>query len=161
VLDEFRANERVVLFDYANTFASFSILHQRQLPPATATQLLVSSSTFATAVHLAAYMGARRIYLVGHDCGTLDGETNFVDYHDEATLAMAWNKTGQNGTSRKEEMTNAYRTWLSGGWERINIENDTIVLKALLRERYGVSVHSISPFINFGLEGHRYRAGRA
>ena len=41
-------------------------------------KLIVSGSTITTAIHLAAHMGAKYIILLGHDCGTLDGENNFL-----------------------------------------------------------------------------------
>jgi hypothetical protein len=159
VFDAFGAEEKVVLFDHEAAWDVFSVKRRRVLPPATAAQLMISASTFATAVHLAAYMGARRIYLAGHDCGTLDGQVNFAGYHDEATLAT-WSdrRFKGKGPEYRKHLTSRYTSWLTGGGilGDLNIENDTIALKSLLRERYGVGVHSINPFINFGLEGHAY-----
>ena len=102
-------------------------------------KLVVSYSTITTAIHLAAYMGAKNILIVGHDCGTLDGECNFEGYHTDATYKIAW-PSGKSG----------YKNWLP------KIEGDTIRLKKLLYAKYGCCVYSINPFINFGLEGHKY-----
>ena len=170
VFDNFSDNERVVLFDHPPSWTSFSIAHRRVLPPASSAKLIISGSTLGTAIHLAAYMGARRIFLVGHDCGTIDGQASFANYHDEASLGLVWNNTaavdGQSGFGGdshdyKKWLTDRYTNWLTGGWGGVNIENDTLALKSLLREQYGVSLHSINPFINFGLEGHVYARGAA
>jgi len=106
--------------------------------------LVVSHSTITTAIHLAAYMGAKYIFLIGHDCGTLDGESNFSGYHTDKTLKIA-HKSSKISAEEK------YRNWLKG------IEDHTITLKKLLKEKYGCEVYSLNPFINFGLEGHNYK----
>lgn len=104
-------------------------------------KLVVSRSTITTAIHLAAYMGAKYIILVGHDCGTLDGEPNFNGYHDDSTFSIA------HGHENQKEM---YKSWLK------EIEEQTITVKKLLKEKYGCEIYSLNPFINFGLEGHKY-----
>ena len=86
-------------------------------------------------------MGAKYIILVGHDCGTLDGEPNFNGYHDDSTYSISHGN---------EEPKEKYKLWLS------EIEEQTITLKKLLKEKYGCEIYSLNPFINFGLEGHRY-----
>jgi len=102
--------------------------------------LVVSFSTITTGIHLAAYMGAKNIILVGHDCGTIDGECNFKDYHTENTYKIVW----RNG--KKD-----YINWLK------QIENQTIQLKSLLKKEYNCNIYSLNPFINFNLEGHVYK----
>lgn len=104
-------------------------------------KLVVSRSTITTAIHLAAYMGAKYIILVGHDCGTLDGEPNFIGYHDDSTYSIAHGN---------EEPKEKYKLWLK------EIEEQTIIVKQLLKEKYGCEIYSLNPFINFGLEGHKY-----
>lgn len=104
-------------------------------------KLVVSSSTITTAIHLAAYMGAKYIILVGHDCGTLDGEPNFNGYHNDSTYSIA------HGNENPKEI---YKSWLK------EIEEQTIIVKKLLKEKYGCEIYSLNPFINFGLEGHKY-----
>ena len=103
-------------------------------------KLLVSYSTITTAIHLAAYMGAKNIILIGHDCGTLNGEPNFKDYHTDKTYKIVW----KNG--KKD-----YINWLS------KIENQTIKVKKLLKEKYKCNIYSLNPFINFNLEGNIYK----
>jgi hypothetical protein len=102
--------------------------------------IVVSYSTITSAIHLAAYMGAKNILLIGHDCGSLDNKINFNGYHTPETLSIVW-------PNEKE-----YLKWVSR-----DIEKDTIKLKKLLKEKYNTEVYSINPFINFGLEGHIYK----
>lgn len=117
-------------------------------------QLVVSSSTITSAMHLAAYMGAKAIVLVGHDCGLLDGESNIAGYHTARSLRAAWGADEALARAR-------YRRWLGAG-DGVDIERDTIRLKRLLRDQYAVVVYSLNPFVNLALEGHRYsRVGRA
>ena len=102
-------------------------------------KLIVSYSTITTAIHLAAHMG-ENIILIGHDCGTINGEPNFSGYHTESTYKIAHRK------GKKD-----YINWLS------KIEKQTIKLKHLLKRKYGCNVYSLNPFINFGLEGNVYK----
>jgi hypothetical protein len=95
-------------------------------------KIVVSYSTITSAIHIAAYMGAANIIIVGHDCGTLDGATNFPGYN--APIAG----------------TTFYRQFLS------DIEPQTLALREKLKEVYDVNIYSLNPFINFGLEGHEY-----
>jgi hypothetical protein len=102
-------------------------------------KLIVSHSSITTAIHLAAHMGAKNIILVGHDCGTLDNECNFSNYHTQQTYKIA-HSNGEVG----------YRNWIK------LIEQHTIKLKEMIKEKYNANVLSLNPFINFGLEGHVY-----
>jgi hypothetical protein len=95
-------------------------------------KIVVSYSTITSAIHIAAYMGAANIIIVGHDCGLLDGAANFPGYN--APIA---------GMS-------FYRNFLT------EIEPQTLALREKLKEVYGVNIYSLNPFINFGLEGHEY-----
>lgn len=113
-------------------------------------RLAISASTITSAIHLAAYMGARRILLVGHDCGTLDGETNFLGYHTAATIGVAW---GHNEALAHER----YARWISGAMGNINIQHDTYFLVKTLRARYGTQVHSINPFVDLRYENHTFK----
>lgn len=133
ILKYFSNNKNIVIFDHNNNKLTFE-----QLPDDN--KLLVSYSTITTGIHLAAYMGAKNIILVGHDCGTLNGEPNFKGYHTDSTYKIA-HKNGKKD----------YINWLK------KIENGTIKLKKLLKEKYGCNIYSLNPFINFGLEGNIYR----
>ena len=123
----------VVLYHHNHNVKSITTL-----PPDD--MLVVSHSTITTGIHLAAYMGAKNILLVGHDCGTINGECNFSGYHTNKTYHIAW----KNGKSD-------YKEWLPC------IENTTIRLKYLLKEKYDCNVCSLNPFINFNLEGNIYQ----
>jgi hypothetical protein len=100
-------------------------------------RLVVSYSTITTGIHLAAYLGAKNIIIVGHDCGTIDGREVFDGYNDENTITP-WKNP------------NDYRVWLS------KIEQQTIDVKNKIALEYGCNIVSLNPFINFGLEGHIY-----
>lgn len=51
-------------------------------------KLVVSFSTITSAIHLAAFMGAQNIYIVGHDCKAIDGEVVFSGYYDDAQMVQ-------------------------------------------------------------------------
>jgi len=106
-------------------------------------KLVVSYSTITTAIHLAAYMGAKNIIIVGHDCGLLNGDSNFKGYHTEETIKISRNP---NIEPQKD-----YNSWLK------NIEGHTITLKKLLMKKYKCNILSLNPFINFNLEGNKYQ----
>jgi hypothetical protein len=99
--------------------------------------LVTSYSTITTAIHLAAYMGASNIILIGHDCGSINNECNFEGYHK--TIAYLW-------AERKQP----YVEWLK------DIESHTIKLRGLIKNKYDCNIYSLNPFINFGLEGNIY-----
>lgn len=132
-LDE-QYKQKVVVYKHkANTRGSIT-----QLPAEN--ELIVSYSTITSAIHLAAYMGAKNIILLGHDCGTLNGEPNFEGYHDNSTYKIA-HKGGKKD----------YIEWLS------KIEHQTMDVKKLLQQKYRCNIYSLNPFINFGLEGNTYK----
>jgi hypothetical protein len=94
--------------------------------------LVVTHSTITTAMHLAAVLGVRNIVTVGADCGVLDEETNVGDYkRDRKHLQFA----------------------RFGSFEKQN----RIVAK-ILRERYGVNVMSMLPFVTPNMEGHKFKS---
>lgn len=95
-------------------------------------KIVVSYSTITSAIHIAAYMGADNIILVGHDCGTIDGEVNMPGYTEPP-----------HGSS-------FYRKFIN------DIEPQTLALREKLQEVYGVNIYSLNPFINLGMEGHEY-----
>ena len=99
--------------------------------------IVVSHSSITSAIHLAAYMGAKNIILCGHDCGMIDGQVTIKDYYKNIKPVPGSIKL--------------YHHWL-----KTQIEKHTIDLKAKLKEVYGVNVMSLNPFINLGLEGHKY-----
>jgi hypothetical protein len=99
-------------------------------------KIVVSFSTITSAIHIAAYMGAKNIIICGHDCGTIDGKCTIDGYYD-------------NSKPIPGNMDN-YVKWLS------NLENHTSIVSGKLKQVYGCNIHSINPFINMNLEGHRF-----
>jgi hypothetical protein len=100
------------------------------------TEIVVSYSTITSAIHLAAYMGAANIMICGHDCGTIDNIATIDGYYD--TLKP------HQGTEE------AYIRWLS------EIENHTTAVCHTITKNFNCNIHSLNPFINFNLEGHKY-----
>lgn len=98
-------------------------------------QLVVSYSTITSAIHLAAYMGAENIILVGHDCGTIDGKSKMPGYYTSEFQA---------------ENPGFYRDFIS------RLEPQTLAVRQRIREVYGCRVYSLNPWVNLGMEGHRY-----
>lgn len=92
--------------------------------------LVTSASVTTSAMHMAAYMGAKNILLCGHDCGILNDHVNFHGYADHDT---PW-----------------YTRWV------LHIERESLMVKEWLKRTYGVNIYSLNPFLNFGLEGHQY-----
>lgn len=128
--DKFVDKKNIVVFDHNSNELSVSKL------PDDPNKLIVSYSTITSGIHLAAYMGAKNIILVGHDCGSINGKSNFNNYHTNET--------------RKQNSDNDYKLWLK------NIGKDTLTLKHILKEKYNCNVLSINPFINYQLEGNKY-----
>ena len=89
--------------------------------------LAYGSSSFHGAMHLAAWLGAGFIVLVGGDCGHIDGEQNVTGYKDDHS---------------------PYPHTLYNEHHKL--------MKNWLVEKYGVGVYSLNPFINFNLEGHKF-----
>lgn len=121
--------KNIVIFNHEKNYHSLSKL------PDDKNNLVVSYSTITSGIHLAAYMGAKNIILVGHDCGSINKECNFKNYHE--------NTMAQNST-------NEYKNWLT------MIEEQTIFLKKELKKKYNCNVVSLNPFINFNLEGNTF-----
>lgn len=101
-------------------------------------KIVVSFSTITSAIHIAAYMGAKNIILIGHDCGTIDGEMTFNGYYDSIndTPWMDWQQ---------------YKKWLKV------IENQTRIVKEEVKKHYNANVVSMLPFVSLNLENHSYQ----
>lgn len=89
--------------------------------------LTVGPSSIHMTMHLAAYMGAAHIVLVGADCGEFNDESRVTNYeHPDGHLHFGlW-------TAALEAMARKLRS-------------------------LGVGVHSLNPWVTPRLEGHRYR----
>lgn len=89
-------------------------------------RLVVGPTSLHMAMHLAVYMGAADIILVGADCGAFDNAARIADYPDpDGHLHY-------------------------GLWTR-NLEAMARKIRSL-----GVGVHSLNPWVTPRLEGHRY-----
>ena len=101
-------------------------------------KMIVSWSTTTTAIHIAAYMGAKNIILVAHDCGTINGKLTFNGYYNNIS-DTPWKNWKE------------YENWLS------KIESQTLEVKHFIEEKYNCNIYSLNPFINFNLEGNIYK----
>lgn len=97
---------------------------------------VASWSSITTAMHWAAFLGARTIFMVGADCGKIDGMGRCDGYfHPHAT--------GQ------EHFWPVY-------------ERQSQQVATILHERYGCYTYSLLPFVTPNMDGHTWvsHAGR-
>jgi hypothetical protein len=96
--------------------------------------LVATHSSITTAMHLGAVLGAGSIVMVGADCGVLDENTNADGYFNEREMHAenVWKKKFQSFDGQNEKVAN------------------------ILRQRYGVAVMSMLPFVTPNMEGHRF-----
>lgn len=119
-------------------------------------EIVVSYSTVTSAMHLAAVMGARNIILAGCDCGTVDGRMVFGGYEGETKPHVgddglpAGNPDKDAPTEADRMEAGEYREWL-----RV-IEPQTLAVRDAIVKHHGCGVHSLNPFVNFGMEGYCY-----
>lgn len=99
-------------------------------------EIIVSKSTVTSLMHIAAFMGAKNIMLCGHDCGRLDGNLYYDGYMEKDWVSS--------------ENWSGIDSWMS------TIQIETQSVRAYLMEKYNCNIHSLNPFLNFGLEGHKY-----
>jgi len=100
--------------------------------------IFVSYSTISSCIHLAAYMGAKNIMLCGHDCGWIDNKSHMFDYGKRLI------------EFHKNDFNKYHNMWFK------RVEEDSIRLRQKLKEIYKCNIYSLNPFINLGLEGHKY-----
>lgn len=96
--------------------------------PKNANALVATHSTITTAMHWAAYLGARNIFLVGTDCGTLDNQTNVEGYPRNQTDALMLRSYDMQNRMVRDELT----------------------------RRYNCNIVSLSPFTSPNMDGHKY-----
>jgi len=94
-------------------------------------EIAVGPCNLNSAMHIAAYMGAANIILIGVDGGTIDGQfyaDGYPVHNDQASRdkAQVWRSA-----------TDIFRDWLV--------------------ETYDIGVYSLNPWLNFALEGHVYQ----
>ena len=99
-------------------------------------EIISSKSTVTSMMHIAAYMGAKNVILCGHDCGRLNGNLYYEGY-----MEKDW-QSSENWTGISNRMN--------------EIEVETLKVRNYLMEKYKCSIHSLNPFLNFGLENNNY-----
>jgi len=100
--------------------------------------LYVSWSSITSAMHFAAYLGAKNIIMVAHDCGDLD-DKSWVDGY----VYNSW-----NDKEKVEEVRERNKQF----------EIQSVAVKTKLKELYNSNVYSLNPFINYNLEGVKFRS---
>lgn len=90
---------------------------------------VVGPTSLHFALHWALWIGAAHIVLIGADCGLID-EKNNADGYYEGTVDPAHQH---------------HKLW------QAKLEEMAAKIRSL-----GVSVHSLNPWVTFGLEGHRW-----
>lgn len=100
--------------------------------------IVVGYGTVVTSLHIAAYMGAKNIILCGFDCGWIDGIGYLEEYREGCEKDVP------------ENLANAF--------DRFN--DGAVIVKRKLKEIYGCNIHSLNPFVNFRMEGHKYAASK-
>jgi hypothetical protein len=92
-------------------------------------KLAVSFSTITSAIHLAAFMGARAVFLVGHDCAILNECSTMDDYPISKEIGH-------------------YNRFMDEIFEQ------TILMRDYLKKEYSAEVITLSPFVGLKHEGH-------
>ena len=123
-------NRSDYMFDHNHNM--LSVIERADLHPY-GDKIVVSWSTITSAIHLAAYMGARAVFLAGHDCATIDGEQTANDYY-----------LGVNRITQPQD----YSNWLKC------IASQTIWMREYLYSEYKIPLISLSPFVGLKHEGH-------
>jgi len=90
-------------------------------------EIVVSHSTATSAIHLAAYFGAKNIFICGHDCCEVDGQAWVAGYYENIHPMQ----------ESKEE----YVSWLS------SIKEHTTRVSQKLIQEFGCNIYKISPFL--------------
>ena len=125
-------NTNSYIFDHNPKIKSF----EEEVKNLKENEIINSRSTVTTAMHIAAYMGAKNIILCGHDCGTINGNLYYKNYLPGGKHPKQW--------------------W--GGLEGAisQYEYQTSITCDYLKRKYNSNVVSLNPFINFNLGGNKY-----
>ena len=103
-------------------------------------EIINSRSTITTAMHIAAYMGAKNIILCGHDCGTINNKLYYKNYLPAGKHPKQWWGNIEGAISQYEDQT--------------------AITREYLKKKYDSNVVSLNPFINFNLENNQYTPTR-
>jgi outer membrane protease len=98
--------------------------------------LYVSWSSITSAMHFAAFLGAKNIIMVGHDSGSLDDQNWVKGYVTET-----WSAVARDAAMQRNKL----------------FESQSLAVKKKLIELYNCNIYSLNPFINYNLEGVSYR----
>jgi len=99
--------------------------------------IVLGNTSLHSAIHIAAYMGAKFIVLVGTDCGKLNGSYRINNY-----------VTNTNPITGKINYGDEiYDVW----------DNSLIAMKKKIYNMYGCNIYSLNPFVNYNLEGTSFR----
>lgn len=93
-------------------------------------KIVVSNSTITSAIHLAAYMGAKNIILCGHDCCEINGKSWVDGYYDHLKPV--------------HQTQEGYNNFLS------QIKQHTADVKGKISEEFGCNIYTLSPFLFYG-----------
>jgi hypothetical protein len=99
--------------------------------------LYVSWSSITSAMHFAAFLGAKNIIMVAHDCGELDDRGWVKGYPVET-----WDGKKVDEAKQRNKQ----------------FEIQSIAVKKKLIQLYGCNIYSLNPFINYNLEGVKFRS---
>lgn len=105
-------------------------------------KIVATYSTITSAIHIAAYMGAKNIILVGHDCAKIDGKLYLDGYYTEKEI-----KAQERHFKGSEDR---HKCKLFDGFDQTSVK-----LKEALQRTYRCNIHSLNPFINFKFEGKK------
>lgn len=95
-------------------------------------KLYCGGTTVINAISLAVYMGAKNIILIGCDNGLINGKSNYSGYYKE--MGEAEIKSQYNHSVGTNDLVKKVRNFLSG---------------------FGISLLSLSPFLDLTLEGNK------
>lgn len=90
-------------------------------------KLVVSHSTITSAIHFAAYIGAKNIFICGHDCALINNKVTIDGYYSKI--------------KPHQETNYAYFNWLK------TIKNDTINVCNKISSEYGCNIVAINPML--------------
>ena len=127
VAEELQQNDRVVLFAHPPSNKSGPI--KWSTSDAEKPELLVSWSTITSAMHLAAYLGASTVVLVGYDGGVFPQQRNVSGYKRRTA----------------PDLFHKHRYWA--------FVDQTLQARNLLESAYDTRYIAMTPFLGLDLEG--------
>lgn len=106
--------------------------------------IVTGQTTAIPTIHLAAYMGAKNIFLCGIDGVYINGEYNFTRYiKDQRNYFL-----NQLDVERQEQWKNEYNRFAKTSMIEM------IALRTKLKQIYGCNIMSLSPFVSMRADGN-------